>query len=52
MSPGLVVLLAPADVAVEDDDEGSCDPKGIEASGAINGYPKFIVGCEKSKDGW
>ena len=49
MSPELVVPLAPVllgDVVVNDDeDENSYGPKGIEVSGAINGYPKFDVGC-------
>jgi hypothetical protein len=53
MSPELVVPLAPVllgDVVVNDDEnEGSYGPKGNKVSGAINGYPKFDVGCEKSK---
>lgn len=57
MSPGVVVVvpLAPvllADVVVVNDDEGEGSyggSKGIKASGAINGYPKFDVGCRKSK---
>jgi hypothetical protein len=55
MSPELVVPLALApvllgDVVVDDDEnEVSYGPKGIKVSGAINGYPKSDVNCEKSK---